>query len=240
MCEDDEKVSRASSVSGDGVTMNPSINSTIGSGINPGLNPGASPGINASARSFDLVIVRATTFLTSAVLLILACIVFAVLVYLLIQWWKHRDREDYSLRFVHLLIALPKDNEIKIDAAEQMFAGLHALKKEGFFAFLKSEDHFAFEIVALHEDIRFYVTCPANLRDFIEKQINGAYPGAEISEVDEPNIFSEGGKVAFAALRLKDQTYFPMKTYKDLPTDSLSLVTSAMSRMQLGAGAFFR
>ena len=232
MCKDDEEISRVGGVSGDCIDMNPSISS--------GINPSVNPGINAGAKSFDFVIVRATTFLTSAVLLILACIVFAVLVYLLIQWWKHRDREEYSLRFVHLLIALPKDNEIKIDAAEQMFAGLHALKKEGFFAFLKSEDHFAFEIVALHEDIKFYVTCPANLRDFIEKQINGAYPGAEISEVDEPNIFSEGGKVSFAALKLKDQTYFPMKTYKDLPTDSLSLVTSAMSKMQQGDGAILQ
>ncbi|HKY73756.1 MAG TPA: type IV secretion system DNA-binding domain-containing protein [Patescibacteria group bacterium] len=185
----------------------------------------------------DTLFIRATTLLTAIALLVVASIALFVLLYLLFQWWKNREREEYSLKFVHLLVALPKDNEIKIDAAEQMFAGLHALKEEGFFSFLKSEEHFAFELIALHEDIRFYVTCPQHLRDFIEKQINGAYPGAEIQEAEEPNIFSEGGKVAFASLKAKESDYLPIKTFKDLPTDGLSLITSALSKMQDGEGA---
>jgi hypothetical protein len=81
---------------------------------------------------------------------------------------------------------------------------------------------------------------PRHIRDFIEKQVNGAYPGAEIRVTDEPNIFSEGGKVAFAQLKLKDAEYFPIKTFKDLPTDSLSLTTSALSKMQEGEGAILQ
>ncbi|MBI5151450.1 MAG: type IV secretion system DNA-binding domain-containing protein [Candidatus Pacebacteria bacterium] len=185
----------------------------------------------------DTVIVRATTLLTGLVLLCIGGVALFMVLYLLLQWWKHRDREEYSLKFVHLLVALPKDNEIKVDAAEQMFAGLHSLKNDGWFAFLKHEDHFAIEVVALHEDIKFYISCSEHLRDFIEKQVNGAYPGAEIQVVDEPNIFSEGGKVTFATLKEKDSEYFPIKTYKDLPTDSLSLLTSALSKMQEGEGA---
>ena len=182
-------------------------------------------------------ITKATSLLIFVMLLIIGVVSLVVLVYMFLQWWKYRNREEYSLKFVHLLIALPKDNEIKIDAAEQMFAAFHSLKNSGWFSFLKKEDHFSIEVVGLHEEIKFYISCPVHLRDFIEKQVNGAYPGAEIKEVDEPNIFSEGGKVAFASLVSKEADYFPIKTYKDLPTDGLSLLTSALSKMQDGEGA---
>jgi hypothetical protein len=98
--------------------------------------------------------------MTALVMLIIACVVFASLLYIFFQWWKHRNREEYSLKFIHLLVALPKDNEIKVDAAEQMFAGLHALKQDGWFAFMKAEEMLSIELVALHEDIKFYITCP--------------------------------------------------------------------------------
>ncbi|HAU99525.1 MAG: hypothetical protein UX04_C0005G0013 [Microgenomates group bacterium GW2011_GWF2_45_18] len=165
---------------------------------------------------------------------------FVVLIYMFFQFWINHGREKYSLEFVHLLVALPKDNEIKIEAAEQMFAALHSLKKHGWFSFLKREDHIAIELVGLHEEIKFYIACPKHLRDFVEKQVNGAYPGAEIREVDEPNIFSEGGRVAFTTLKLHRPNMMPIKMYKDLPTDSLSLITSALSKMEEGEGAMIQ
>ena len=38
----------------------------------------------------------------------------------LLIWYKNRDREQVSLDSVLLQIALPRDNEIKIDTAEQL------------------------------------------------------------------------------------------------------------------------
>src|SRR3989338_8322690 len=93
------------------------------------------------------------------------------------------------------------------------------------------------EIVALPEEIKFYVSCSKSLQDLVEKQIHGAYPGADVRELEEYNIFSEDGKLAFAALKLKSAGYYPIKTYKELATDPLSSVTSAMAKMQLGEGA---
>ena len=165
-------------------------------------------------------------------------LVLIVLIVLLIaSLIKNQRRENYVLNFVTLLVKLPKGNEIKIDAAEQMFAGLYSLKKEGFFSFLKPEDTISFEIVGMKEDIAFYVTCHKAIRDFVEKQVNGAYPLAEISEMDEVNIFNEKGRVAFAPIKLEKANFYPIKTYKDLPTDGLSLITSAMSKMSDGEGA---
>ena len=173
-------------------------------------------------------------------LIIFLLVLLGVFAYMFFQWLKHRRREGYALNFVTLLVRLPKDNEIKIDAAEQMFTGLYSLKKTGPLQFMKPEDIFSFEIVALQEKISFHVNCPRNIKDLVEKQIHGAYPQADIKEIDEVNIFNEHGKVAFEALKLKKPSYLPLRTYKDLPTDGLSLVTSAMSKMRFGEGSILQ
>ncbi|HYD34928.1 MAG TPA: DUF87 domain-containing protein [Vitreimonas sp.] len=173
----------------------------------------------------------------TALWILLALVLIGALCYVLFQFYRHRNREEYALDFVTLMVRLPKDNEIKIDAAEQMFAGLYSLKKTGWFSWFKNEEVFSFEIVALKEKIAFYVNCPRKIRDLVEKQIHGAYPNAEIKEVDEVNIFSEKGKVAFTSVKTEKAIYLPIKTYKDLPTDGLSLLTSALSKMGEGEGA---
>ncbi|MBI4999275.1 DUF87 domain-containing protein, partial [Candidatus Gottesmanbacteria bacterium] len=180
---------------------------------------------------------RVQVFFLSLTVALLALAGLVGLFYLLFLLWKYRNREERSLNYVLLQVALPRENEIKIDAAEQMASALYAIKKSGFFSFLKPEEHISLEIVGLPEDIRFYVSAPKHLQDLVEKQIHGAYPGAEVVEVDEYNIFSEKGKVAFATLRLKNANYYPIKIYKDLPTDPLSLITSALAKMGEGEGA---
>ena len=188
--------------------------------------------------------------------LFIVLIVFAVFVilligfsYLFLIWYKNRDREKQSLDSTLLQIALPRDNEIKIDAAEQLFASLVGIRAHGMFAFLKNPPHVSFEIVGMPEDIRFYIYVPNKYKDLIEKQINASYPDAEIKVVDEKkakegyiigneyNIFSESGKVAFASLRLKDSNYKPIKLYKDFAVDPLSSITSVLAKMSSGEGA---
>ncbi|PJC27883.1 hypothetical protein CO054_03035 [Candidatus Shapirobacteria bacterium CG_4_9_14_0_2_um_filter_39_11] len=176
-------------------------------------------------------------WLSLLVIFILAIGGLAILAYIFILWWRNRNREEKSLEYVLLQVALPADNEIKIDAAEQMWASLYSIKKGGWFKFLRPQSHLSFEIVARHEDIRFYVSVPQKLRDLVEKQINGAYPDAEIIEVPEYNIFSENGRIAFTELELKKSSYCPIKTYKDLPTDPLSLITTALAKMGPEEGA---
>lgn len=163
---------------------------------------------------------------------------FFLLFYFLFLFWKYRNREKKSLEFVLLQVLVPKENEVKIDAAEQFFSSLASLSHAGgLFSFLKTNDHLAFEIVGRPGDIRFYVSVHEHLRDLVEKQIYGMYPGAEIKEVDEYNIFDEKGKVAFASYTLKSPDFYPLKSFKDLPVDPLSAITSSLSKMQDGEGA---
>lgn len=188
-------------------------------------------------RTFDSFFERVLDGIMVGVAWLLVLTIVAGFLYLIYLWIRHIYKERYALKFVTLSIRLPKDNEIKIDAAEQMFMGLYALKKDGPLAFLKPEDLVSFEIVALREEIAFYVSCAEPIRDLVEKQIHGAYPSADIKEVDEPNIFSEKGRVAFASVKLDKSFIYPIKTYKDLPTDGLSLLTSGLAKMGAGEGA---
>ena len=131
-----------------------------------------------------------------------------------------------------------------------MFTSFASLYKGGRFSFLHPQPSLSFEIVGMPEDIRFYVNTPNKIKDFVEKQINGAYPEAEIIEVsgdktakeghavgNEYNIFSSEGKVAFASMKLKGYDYMPIKVFKDLPTDPLSSLTSVLAKMGHGEGA---
>ncbi|MDO8576788.1 MAG: DUF87 domain-containing protein [Candidatus Daviesbacteria bacterium] len=172
-----------------------------------------------------------------AVILVLVGLFFLLKKYF-VGWIKYRDREKHSLQFVLLQIKVPRGNEVKIDVAEQLFATLASLRKSGgLLGIFTPQPHLSFEIVALHESIRFFVSVNKFHQDLIEKQIHGAYSDAEIKEVPEYNIFSETGETAYAQLKLKNSDYFPIKTFRDLPTDPLSSLTSALAKMQRSEGA---
>jgi hypothetical protein len=152
-------------------------------------------------------------------------------------YFRHRDREKRSLDSVLLQVAVPKNNEIKIDAMEQLLASLYSIKKGGWKQRFTTQTAISFEIVAKQEDIRFYVWCPKRLQDLVEKQIHGGYPDAEIVEVEEYNIFGTQGKVAYKSLQLKKDNYYPIKTFKELPTDPFAALSSALAKMGTGEGA---
>jgi len=195
-------------------------------------------------------VVRFLISLSIGVILSIAIVLFfALLVYVFILWYRNRNREKESLNSTLIQVTLPRDNEIKIDAAEQLFSNFATLRKSGRLSFLKLQPSLSFEIVGLPQDIRFYINTPNKFKDLVEKQINGAYPDAEIKVVaekeakpgqvigNEYNIFPENGQVAFASLKLSNSDYTPIKLFKDLPTDSLSSITSVLAKMTEGEGA---
>jgi len=175
---------------------------------------------------FDLTFFFITLFLSGV--FIFALTIAAIFLMTLL---KGRGREERSVDSVLLQVAVPKGNEVKIDAIEQMFSSLYSVKKGGWKQKYSTQPTISFEVVARLEDIRFYVWTPKPFQDLIEKQINGAYPDAEITEVDEYNIFPENAKVAYKSLQLKKDNFYPLKTFRDLPTDPLAALTSALAKM---------
>ncbi|MFW5703519.1 MAG: type IV secretory system conjugative DNA transfer family protein [Patescibacteria group bacterium] len=161
-----------------------------------------------------------------------------VFLYLMMLYNRLKKREQSSLEMVTLEVQMTKENEIKMDVAEQMFNSFASLKpKAGMFSFLEVADLIAFEIVAKPTDIRFYVSTPNKIVDLVEKTIYGYYPTADITRVEEPNIFSENAKVSFTTLRTEKEAHFPLKIHRDHPSDPLGNITSALSKMGEDEGA---
>src|SRR3990167_1936578 len=70
-----------------------------------------------------------------ALILLILVAIAAGVGWLWVLWMRNKDREEKSLDFVLLKIAVPRDNEIKIDAAEQMFSSLYSIYKSGTLSF---------------------------------------------------------------------------------------------------------
>lgn len=182
-----------------------------------------------------------TIDLTSIIftLLLVGILVFGLVAlgYVIYIYIKNRDREEASIDSVLLQVGLPRNNELKIDVMEQLFASIYSIKRGGWKQKFSIQPTISFEIVAKPEDIRFYVWTPKKLADLMEKNIHGAYPDAEILEVDEYNIFTSDGKVAYKSFQLGKGNFYPIKTFKDLATDPMSSITSALAKMNQGEAA---
>src|SRR3989339_1370819 len=191
-----------------------------------------------------MIIPDINTIIAFLVLIIILTLFFIVIGYVLFIVFRFRGREEKSVDSVYLQVSVPRLNEIKTDAMEQLFASLYSIKKGGWKQKFSIQPTISFEIVAKAEDIKFLIWTPVPYKDLIEKSVHGAYPDAEIKEVQEINIFGDsealpegGGKVVYKSLQLSKANFYPLKTYKDLPTDILASLTSSMAKMGEGEAA---
>lgn len=117
-------------------------------------------------------------------------------------------------------------------AMESFFASLHGLLKS------KGEEgeYFSFEIISKPgAGIKFYVVCSEKSANYVEGQIYANYPSAQIIPVDNNFGDFEGENYwEMAQLTEIKNHIFPLKTYNDLETDTMSSTTSAMSQLQDG------
>ena len=157
---------------------------------------------------------------------------------------------------VTLLITLPKfrreeesergpsKDQVKegIAAAESFFSSLGGLRVHHDFKswLLGRQDEFSFEIVFEKKLIKFFVTVPVELRDFLEQQLSAAYPDAFTEEVQDYNIFKPDGVILGSHLVLRRINSFPIKTYVQLDKDPLNAITNVLSKIPEGDGAAFQ
>jgi len=143
---------------------------------------------------------------------------------------KHEKDFEYNLTFLH--VKLPKDNEIEIKVAETMFASLHGFKKTFWKSLFSEPYRISFEIVAKKDRIGFYVVVPDEIAALIERQINGAYPSAEIDIINPHEVWDRGKFTQVTELKLKGASYYPIKEYEEMKNDSLGTITSVMSKLK--------
>lgn len=184
---------------------------------------------------------------------IIALAVVGLVVFL--GWFRNHEfvqkQLERSLKMIPLEIRVPptsrEEQEHKEDTfksviakAESVFAavyGTYTFSAKAAFLGLK---HIALEIISDGKQIKIYVVVPVTVQSLVEKAILGVYPDAEIKEVEEHNIFSPGvraNNVAGGELTLKQSSVYPIKTYKELDTDILQQLTTAVTKLQKDEGA---
>ena len=99
--------------------------------------------------------------------------IVAILGYL--TWRNYRQVEaNEAVESTLLILEIPKANDKKELAAEQLFASLHGiLRDRSELRYSKGrQEHLSFEIASVNGQIRFYVWVPKSLRNFVEGQIS--------------------------------------------------------------------
>ncbi|MDO8490139.1 MAG: type IV secretion system DNA-binding domain-containing protein [bacterium] len=103
--------------------------------------------------------------------------------------------------------------------------------------FIGREDQIALEIVSLQGQIHFYAVVPTYLRDYFEQQFHAQYASAQISAVEDYNLFRPKGYIEIAPLLLNKASLFPLRTYKKMDSDPLNAITNVMSKVSEHEGA---
>lgn len=135
-----------------------------------------------------------------------------------------------------LILEIPKTNDKKELAAEQMFASLHGilrdaeeLKVNGGF-----QEHLSFEFASVNGQIRFYVWVPKQLRTFVEGQIYSQYPTVQIREADEDYVAHERehSVIYTADITLTENEVLPIKTFQSFEVDPLAGITGTLAKLE--------
>lgn len=174
------------------------------------------------------------------VILLLVCIgVISGIAYMTTRYLRLKDRDEKAKDWLLYEIRVPKDNEIEVGVAEQLFANLSGIGGGGkgpLGKHITVKNAISFEIVSLPESIRFYAYCPRKLAGWVEKQVLGSYQDATFTEASEHNIFTHNGHVAFASLALDDDDYKPLKTYDNFEGDTVASILSSLTKVEYGEG----
>ncbi|MDO8571327.1 MAG: hypothetical protein Q7R79_01480, partial [bacterium] len=132
-----------------------------------------------------------------------------------------------------------KDYKELIAVMDAFYSALSSLKPKHRFKgyFLGRDDQIALEIVAIDGLVKFYAVIPDYIQQHFEHQLHAQYPSAQITEVEDYNIFRPKGVIATAPLVLTNTWVLPLKTYKKMDTDPLSGLTNALSKVESTQGA---
>ncbi len=184
------------------------------------------------------------------ILLLLAAGVIAVIAFLRYRMDRKRERE---LVFLQILMPKKESKEDKEVQSEQFTVGtdfrevlgvmdhfyqsMASLYDHTIPSLWKGQPYFSVEYAALAGEILFVVVCPRAYSHLIEKQITSFYPDAIVDEVEDYNIFTKESVYAADVLLPTKSFSSVFKTYQQLKTDPLNVITNAFSKLKSDEGA---
>ena len=162
--------------------------------------------------------------------------VVAILAFLTYRNYRKLNRlKVLNVDSVLLMLEIPRENDKKELAAEQLFASLHGILRDK--QELKNsggvQEHLSFEIVSTAGQIRFYVWVPKILQSFVEGQIYSQYPTVQIYKMNE-DYFDDRAKYLVnysTELGLVDNEALPIKTFDNFEVDPLAGITGTLAKL---------
>lgn len=160
-----------------------------------------------------------------------------VLVLAYLTWRNYRQIDAVkSIESTLLILEIPKANDKKELAAEQLFASLHGILRD------KQElkynggiqEHLSFEIASVNGQIRFYVWVPKTLQSFVEGQIYSQYPTVQIHQADEDYVSHERNHSVIYTTEIVPTAneMLPIKTFQSFEVDPLAGITGTLAKLE--------
>lgn len=167
-------------------------------------------------------------YLIGVVLAVVLGFVFFILI-------RRHEKVGNLLESRLILVRLPKEEKKEVDPkkeiglSEQLFSLLAGLKHPA-----------SLEVAVSHvgEEIHFYLSVHRSEVEFVKRQIQGLWSGAEVSETDDYTVFNPQGVSVGAYLGLKQNYAIPIRTYDEANLDTFTTIISNLSKLnEAGEGA---
>lgn len=168
----------------------------------------------------------------------------------LFRYLQDRRREE-DIVFLQLLVPKKESREEKDSESDQfgrdykevigvmdhLFQSLHSIYNGNTSRYWRGQPFVSLEYAALAGEILFFVVCPRKLAPLVEKQITSFYPDTIIDEVQDYNIFTEQSVVSARTIVAHHPYTHVFKTYQQMKSDPLNVITNAFSKLQSDEGA---
>jgi hypothetical protein len=134
-----------------------------------------------------------------------------------------------------LMLEVPRTNDKKELAAEQMLAALHGILRTKRELKLSGtlQEHISLEIAAIGQRIRFYIWTPRHLQAFVEGQVYAQYPTVQIFEQEEDYADRRLNQSVLhtTELNLTTDETIPIKTFPSFEVDPLASITATLAKL---------
>ncbi|MBI4185620.1 type IV secretory system conjugative DNA transfer family protein [Candidatus Berkelbacteria bacterium] len=130
-----------------------------------------------------------------------------------------------------------RDFRETMSVAEQFLASFASLYEPDVTHQLLGQETLSFEIVAKDNVIHFFIVVPKRLQQLVERQLQSYYPAAQIETSQEFKMFADPLYVAGALMTLAKPYQYPIRTYKNLESDPLNVITNSLSKLPEGVRA---
>lgn len=143
-----------------------------------------------------------------------------------------------SAKHLVLEVKTTKNSEFALDRTYQFLSTLPELHQRLYHRLLDQTEHLGLEIAAFNQNIHFFISAPERVIPYLINTLTANYKEVVVLELANDPVKELSDYVATSQglliknLKLKNQSYLPLKTYQDFKeTDPLASVLAMLSQL---------